>query len=129
MKNLSVIPSLLAVVFLTFIVINYTACKKDTEITCNLSKTTSAPTDMDITFKAVNTGDGAISTLTYTVGATTKTIANPSLPWTVSVSALDGDGITILANGTTKDGSLTISYEGKSGGQEIQGSDYCSHSN
>ena len=105
------------------------SCKKDSSITCNLSKSDTAPVDMSIVFKAVNTGDGAISTLTYKVGSTTKTISNPSLPWSISIDATSGDAISITATGTTKDGSITVSYDGIGSGNEIKGSDDCSHSN
>ena len=124
MKKISILAILLA-----FIIIGSTACKKDEEITCNLSKSDTAPVDMTIQFKAVGTGDGTISTLTYKVGATSKTVSNPSLPWSVSVDALSGDAISITAEGTTKDGSLTVSYDGQASGNEIEGLDDCSHSN
>lgn len=117
------------VLLLSFIMIGFTACKKDTDTTCNLAKTDKAPSAMGILFKAVKTGDGVISTLTYQVGATTKTISNPALPWSVTVDASAGDAISITATGTTSNGSLTISYDGKNATDEIQGSDYCSHSN
>ncbi len=129
MKKLNLLPILSIALILSLIMITYTACKKDTEITCNLSKTDNAPADMSVIFKAVNTGDGAISTLTYKVGSTTKTISNPTLPWSVTVDAFDGDAISITAEGTTSDGSLTVSYDGKGSGHEIEGSDNCSHSN
>jgi len=116
-------------ILLSFIMIAYTACKKDEEITCNLSKTGSTSVDMSVEFEAVSTGDGTISTLTYKVGSTTKTISNPTLPWSVTVNASAGDAISITASGTTKDGSITVSYDGIGSGSEIKGSDDCSHSN
>jgi len=116
-------------VLLSFIMIGFTSCKKNTSTTCNLAKTDKAPSAMAIVFKATKTGDGAISTLTYQVGSTTKTVSNPALPWSVSVNASSGDAISISATGTTGDGSLTISYDGKNATSEIQGQDYCSHSN
>ncbi len=117
--------------FLSILIIGFfTSCKKDnTEITCQLSKSDNAPSDMPIIFKAFNTGDGAISTLTYQVGTAIETVTSPVLPWSVEVDALAGDNISITATGTTKDGSLTISYEGKNDTDEIMGEDYCSHSN
>ena len=124
MKKISILAILLA-----FAIIGSTACKKDEEITCNLSKTGSASEDMSIEFKAEGTGDGTISTLTYKVGSTTKTVSNPSLPWSVTVSASGGDAVSITASGTTKDGSITVSYDGIGSGSEIKGSDICSHSN
>jgi len=124
MKKISILAILLA-----FAIIGSTACKKDEEITCNLSKIGSASEDMSIEFKAEGTGDGTISTLTYKVGSTTKTVSNPSLPWSVTVSASAGDAISITASGTTKDGSITVSYDGIGSGSEIKGSDDCSHSN
>ncbi len=114
---------------LSFVMVSFTTCKKDSGITCNLAKTDTAPSEMTILFKAIKTGDGVISTLTYQVGATTKTVTNPTLPWSVNVDASAGDAISITATGTTSDGSLTISYDGKNATDEIHGSDFCSHSN
>ncbi len=116
-------------VFLSFIMIGFTSCKKGTTITCNLAKADKAPVDMTITFKAIGTGDGTISSLTYKTSTKEETISNPALPWSITADAAAGTNISITATGTTKDGSVTISYEGKSGGSEISGSDFCSHSN
>ncbi len=118
-------------VLLSFIMIGFTSCKKnETSITCHLGKADKAPSAMTILFKATKTGDGVISTLTYQVGSFTKTVSNPALPWNASVvNAAEGDNISITATGTTSEGSLTISYDGKNGTSEIQGKDYCSHSN
>lgn len=127
MKKLNLVSSSLAIIFFVSVLVSYTACKKETA--CNLATADTAPVEMDIVFKAVNTGDGAISTLTYTVGTKSLTVTDPNLPWAMTVSALSGDAISITANATTKDGSLTISYKGSSGGHEIEGSDQCSHSN
>ena len=115
-------------IFISF-TLGFAACKKNTSTTCNLDKTDTVPAAMDILFKATKKGDGSISTLNYKVGSLEKTISNPSLPWSAEVPALSGDAISITATGTTSNGSLTISYDGKSGGYEIQGSDDCSHSN
>ena len=124
MKKVSVVALLLS-----FVMISFTTCKKDTKITCNLEKADKAPSEMTIVFKAVKTGDGTISTLTYQVGSTVKTISDPVLPWTVSVDALADDNISIKATGTTEDGSLTISYDGENATDKIEGEDSCSHSN
>jgi hypothetical protein len=126
MKKLIVLATLLSFLMMGF----YTSCKKkDTEITCNLSKSDTAPSDMPVTFKAVSTGDGAISTLTYQVGTTTITVTSPSLPWSVELSATANDAVSITATGTTKDGSLTISYDGTNATNTFYGEDNCSHSN
>jgi len=126
MKKFIVFTTLLSLILLG---VFFTSCKKDTEITCNLSKSDTAPSDMPVTFKAVNTGDGAISAITYQVGSKVETITSPSLPWTVELDAAAGDAVSISATGTTKDGSLTISYLGENSTSKISGEDYCSHSN
>ena len=115
--------------FAAVIMAGFTTCKKTTTITCNLAKTDTAPSDMTIVFKAEKTGDGTISTLSYQVGTVTKTVTNPTLPWTTSVQASSGDAISITATGTTADGSITVSYEGENQTDKIQGEDYCSHTN
>jgi len=124
MKKIGIVAMLLLLIMIT-----YTACKKDEEITCNLSKSGTAPVDMMIQFKAEQTGDGTISTLTYTVGSSGETISNPTLPWSVTVNASSGEAISITASGTTKDGSVSVSYDGQASGSEIKGIDNCSHSN
>jgi len=103
----------------------FTGCKK--ERTCDLNATNSAGpgVDMTITYKAEQSGDGEISSLTYLTGSGAVTVTNPSLPWTISVEALATQVVGITATGTTKKGSLTISYEGMSGGNVIYGSDFC----
>ncbi len=124
MKKFTIMAILVSV-----IMIGFTTCKRDTSITCNLGKTDNALSNMTILFKAAKTGDGTLSTLTYKVGSTEKTISSPALPWSVNADASAGDAISITATGTTSDGSLTISYDGKNTTAEIHGSDYCSHSN
>jgi len=125
MKKFIVISTIMSLILIGL----SSSCKKDTEITCQLGKSDMVPSDMLITFNAVRTGDGAISTLTYQVGSTSKTVTSPSLPWTIEEDALAGDAISITAIGTTKDGSLTISYDGTNATSEITGEDNCSHSN
>jgi len=117
------------ILILTFILIGFGSCKKDTEITCNLNVADQAPINMTISFSATQTGDGTISTLTYKTSAGEETITNPSLPWTIDVTADEGTDISITAQGKVKDGSLTVSYLGESQGSVVEGSDFCTHSN
>ncbi len=124
MKKLTIL-----IILLSFVMIGFTSCKKATSITCNLAKADKAPVNMTITFKAISTGDGTISSLTYKTSTKEETISNPALPWSITADAAAGTDVSIAATGTTKDGSLIISYEGKSGGSEISGQDFCSHSN
>ncbi len=84
---------------------------------------------MTITFKAIQTGDGVITTLTYKTSEKEETITNPTLPWTIDVDAAEATDISIVAEGTVKDGTLVVSYYGNSMGNEIQGDNNCSHSN
>jgi len=114
---------------LLFFVLISSSCKKTTSTTCNLAKTDKVPSAMTIYFKADKTGDGTLSTLTYKVGTVEKTVSHPALPWSVQVSGSAGDNLSITAIGTTSNGSITISYDGKNATDEIKGSDYCSHSN
>jgi len=117
------------ILILAFILIGFGSCKKDTEITCNLNTADQAPVNMTISFSATQTGDGTISTLTYKTSAGEETITNPSLPWTIDVAADEGTDISITALGKVKDGSLTVSYSGESQGNEVEGSDFCTHLN
>lgn len=114
------------VILLATMLIGLSSCKKEKEITCNLSKSDQAPVDMTITFKATRTGDGVITSLTYQTSEKTETIPNPILPWTINAEAAGSTTVTISATGTVKNGSLKIEYHGISGGDEIEGSDYCS---
>ena len=109
------------------LLIGFTSCNKEKEVDCNLSKGDQAVVEMPIIFTASEDGDGVISSLTYKVGDTQETITSPYLPWTITIDATEGDDILITATGTVKNGSIKITYEGKSGGIEIAGSDDCSN--
>ncbi len=113
---------------LVIILCCYTSCKKDDDSTktCNLSTSVSAPAAMQIVYTASHTGDGSISTLTYTDRDGSKTISNPSLPWTQSITATEGMNVSISATGTVSDGSLTVALGGSGGGHTITQSDFCS---
>lgn len=118
--------SLLLVFVLALIGILFSTCKKDDEITCNLSTGKDAPSDMVIIFKAEQTGDGKITELTYKTSEEQQTLSNPSLPWVRSVDAKGGTALSITAKGTVKNGSLQISYVGVTATDSIAGSDFCS---
>jgi hypothetical protein len=122
MKKIATILIVLAVAAASF-----SGCKKTTEITCSLfTAATTPPVDMVVVYTATATGDGTISTLSYVTPTGTVTVQNPSLPWTISVNVLTTTNVQITASGTTKNGSLTISYEGNVAGSRIYGSDFCS---
>jgi len=117
---------LVHIILLSVAVIGLLGCKKTQEITCNLSTASSKPpVEMTITYTATQTGDGAMSSLSYVTISGTVTVQNPSLPWTVTVPALTSTDVAISATGTTKNGSIKISYEGIGSGAIISGSDYC----
>ncbi|UBM63487.1 hypothetical protein LA303_05835 [Candidatus Sulfidibacterium hydrothermale] len=124
MKKFTFSTLFLAVLFIGLISCN----KDDSDNTCNIGKSDTAPIAMDIHFSATQTGDGTIATLTYEVGNTKETVTNPSLPWSIDVQAAAGDAISITASGTADNGSIEVSYDGISGTTEIKGEDYCSHS-
>jgi hypothetical protein len=116
---------ILGIVFL----LGFISCNKDnSDNTCNIGKNDVAPAAMVIHFTASQTGDGIISTLTYAVGSTQKTISNPSLPWSTDVQAAAGDAISITASGKADHGSIKVTYDGTNETTEIKGEDYCSHS-
>lgn len=117
---------LIHIMLFSVVIIGLLGCKKTNEITCNLSTTSSQPpVEMNITYSATQTGDGTISSLSYMTIAGTMTVQNPTLPWSVTVPALTSTNVSISATGTTKNGSLKISFEGISGGATISGSDFC----
>jgi hypothetical protein len=117
---------LIHLILFSALTIGLIGCKKTSEITCNLSTASSQPpVEMNITYTATQTGDGTISSLSYMTIAGTLTVQNPTLPWSVTVPALTSTNVSISATGTTKNGSLRISYEGVSGGATISGSDFC----
>ncbi|MEI7982049.1 MAG: hypothetical protein WCI71_10380 [Bacteroidota bacterium] len=119
-KNLSFI------IFLSFTFLSLAGCKKTNEITCALSAPLNQPpVDMTIVYTATQTGDGVIASLSYVTISGTITVQNPQLPWTITVPVFTSTKVTISATGTTKNGSLSISYDGNSGGSTIHGSDSC----
>ncbi len=116
-------------IFLIPLMFLSSSCKKEkeTEITCSLTTApTQPPVDMNVTYKATQTGDGTISSLTYVTITGTVTVTNPQLPWEVTVAVTTTTNVSIAAAGTVKNGSLNISYDGNSGGATIHGSDFCS---
>ena len=122
MKKMSFL--LLALIPMMFLPVS---CKKDKEVTCTLvTAATQPPVDMNVTYKATQTGDGTISTLSYVNTTGTITISNPQLPWEFTVAVTTSTNVSISASGTVKNGSLNISYNGTSGGATIAGSDFCS---
>ena len=120
---------LLPALLLGMISILLFSCKKDKEVTCNLSKADIAPVDMMIVFTAAQTGDGVIKTLIYQAGQTIDTIQDPTLPWTMTLNANEGDNVVISATGTVKTGTIAIAFDGVSGGNEIKATDSCSQDN
>ncbi len=117
---------LVYIVLLSVAVIGLIGCKKTKEITCNLSTAASKPpVEMTIIYTATQTGDGTLSSLSYATISGIVTVQNPSLPWTVTVPVLTSTDVAISATGTTKDGSLKISYDGVGSGGTISGSDFC----
>jgi len=117
----------LLILLLVFIT-GFTNCNQTKERVCGLIAATYAgpAVDMTITFTARQTGDGVIEVLTYTTSSGVVTVHNPALPWTATAESKAGTEVSITASGKVKSGSLTIAYDGSSGGNEIHGSDYCS---
>jgi len=124
MKNYSVL-----ILMLSFVIIGFGSCEKDIEITCNLDAPGQVTEDMTITFSASKTGDGVINTLTYKTSQGEVTLTNPTLPWTINVDTEEGSSISISAQGTVKDGSLTVAFHGETQSSTVEGNDFCSHSN
>lgn len=131
-KKISVMKkNSILVLFLSFIMIGFTSCsKKDNSATTSSldAGTEQTITDITIHFTASQTGDGAISTLTYTVGSASQTVTNPTLPWSVSVDANAGDNISMTATAITTNGSVKIEYDGSNATETIHGEDSCSTS-
>jgi hypothetical protein len=118
------IPFLMLIVVVLFAFSN---CKKsDDTKTCNLTAQHQVSESMTINFAAVQTGDGAITSLTYKVDTVEVVLNNPILPWGIGVAVSAGSQISIEAVGTTKNGSLEVSMKGSNGTTTIEASDYCS---
>jgi hypothetical protein len=114
------------IMLLCLLFLSISGCKKGSEITCNLSTAANQPpVDMSVVYTATQTGDGTISSLSYETITGTVTVPNPTLPWTVVVNVLSTTAVKISASGTTKNGSLKISYSGETSTSKISGSDYC----
>ncbi|MBE0650108.1 MAG: hypothetical protein IH595_04625 [Bacteroidales bacterium] len=116
MKKISLLAFLLS-----FIMIGFTSCSKSNSgpsaTTRTLQTQASTPNvDMMVTFQASQTGDGTISTLTYTYGSTSKTVTNPPLPWSITVSVSAQDAVSMTATATATNGGASISYDGQGSG-------------
>jgi hypothetical protein len=121
MKN-----NLVFALYLSLTLIVLISCKKTKDITCDLSTSASQPpVEMNVLYTASQTGDGTISSLTYATISGPVTVQNPALPWTVTVPVLTSTNVTMSATGTTRNGSLTITYDGFNGGVSIHGTNSC----
>lgn len=108
------------------------SCKKDEDPvtkTCNLIKSDTLDTDMDLVFTVEKTGDANCSQITYTIAGSQVSLTSPTLPWTFSASAEASDAIELTANATTTNGSISISIEGNSGSSSLSLSESCSQYN
>lgn len=127
MKKISLLALLLS-----FVVIGFTSCSKSNSGPSSTTKTivtqTSTPNlDMSVTFKAVETGDGSVSQITYTDGTgNVQTVNSPTLPWSKTVQVTAGVDVKMTAVVTYTNGFAKISYSGSgsSGGssESISGS-------
>ena len=74
---------------------------------------TQLPSNLSVTYKAVSTGDGKITQLTYLDDkGVTQTVSNPTLPWSMTLSMTSNDYVSMTAAGTISKGSLTITVDG-----------------
>lgn len=108
------------------------SCKKDDDPeakTCNLIKSDTLDTDMDLVFTIEKTGDANCTKITYTIASVEQTLTNPTLPWTLNTSGEAGDAIELTADATTTNGSISISIDGNSGDSSLSLSESCSQYN
>jgi hypothetical protein len=117
---------------LAFFSLFMTACDSGIggSLTCNLTAELSLDegSDFSVTYEATRSGDGSISSLTYTGAAGGRqTVTNPSLPWT-HTETMVSTAASMTAGGEVTDGSLTINLEAVSGGLTLGQSDACSQS-
>lgn len=127
---------IILIIMALFLVVNFSACDStDSEPEaqrkeCNLSAEALliAPT-YDVTYTAENTGDGTITKLTYIDNSGTKTIENPTLPWSLTVTITEVNLIAkITAEGSTLNGSLTVKINGTKNGSTFSALDNCASS-
>lgn len=125
MKKITVLA-----LFLSVLMIGFSSCKKSaSSTTTNLDTgVQQAPSAMTINFSATQTGDGTITTLTYTVGSTTQTVTNPTFPWSAAVDASAGDDVSMTATAVTTNGSVVITFDGQNNTDHITGRDSVSTS-
>lgn len=108
------------------------SCKKDDDPetkTCNLIKSDTLDTDMNLVFTVEKTGDANCTKITYTIAGVEQTLTNPTLPWTLNASGEADNAIELTANATTTNGSISISIEGSSSDSSLSLSESCSQSN
>ena len=86
------------------------------QVNLNISKT-QLPSDLSITYKAVSTGDGKITQLTYLDDkGVIQTVSSPTLPWTMTLSMTSNNYVSMTAAGNIGKGSITISVDGTATG-------------
>jgi len=122
---------IISIFFLGFALFT-TSCKKDKDAetkTCNIEKSSVLELDMDLVFKVDITGDANCTRISYTIAGIEQSISNPSLPWILNTTALEGDTVDLRAYATTENGSITLSISGEAPTSSLHLSESCSQYN
>ena len=103
------------------------SCKKDDKESCKPNSSSFTTTqDMTVQYRAMQSGDGTISSLTYYTSATdVDTVNNPQLPWSVTVDVNAGSNLMISAEGTARNGQVGVSFEAVGQGEYVLQGDTC----
>jgi hypothetical protein len=114
------------VILISFLFIS---CSKDDDVTSSPDTSTDISLSIDsqtllinysITYSAVATGNGKLTEITYLdETGTIKTVANPTLPWSKTLSFSQGQNVSLSAKGTLAKGSITINVDGVNGSNTI----------
>jgi len=126
--------SVYGILLLSFLLVSCDSNSDDPSpnpLTCSLGAEQSlvSPFSSDaftVVYQATRTGDGSISSLTYTDAAgNSQSVANPSLPWSQTETLNVGANAAIGANGSVTNGGLNISFSATNGSATVDGSDSC----
>jgi hypothetical protein len=85
---------------------------------------------IDVTYTASVTGDGLVSSLTYTGPSGDVTVNNPAMPYSIDVNVPLPNQAAMSAAASFNNGTITIGYQAEvGGGDEEQGNQTCGGSN
>lgn len=89
----------------------------DFDLTITAAALPASQIPFNVVYSATATGDGKISKIDYyDENGATKTVNNPTLPWSKTISLAGGQSVYMYAKGNSSNGRVDISCTATAGG-------------